>query len=54
MNHTHIHDSTNDLGLLNDVRTAADSGLRVLAELELDFVGGGDGPLWDNGTPPSP
>ena len=47
----------NDIALeLSQLRAAAaapQGGLRVLEDLELGWIGGGDGyPNWDNGTPP--
>lgn len=39
---------------LADIRQLAQesTSLRVLEDLELDWVGGGDGPMWDNSNPP--
>lgn len=40
--------------LLEEVRAAARSGLRVLDAMELGWVGGGDGSPTYDGTPPPP
>jgi hypothetical protein len=53
MKTTMTTDFANDT-LIAEVRAAARAGLRVLDELELDWVGGGDGPNWDNSPPPPP
>lgn len=55
MNQIHTNDFTNDT-LIQAVRAcAAETDLRVLQDLELGWVGGGDNtPLPDYGLPPTP
>jgi hypothetical protein len=57
MNRTHTSELTNDVTReLDALRTAAaESSLRILQDLELGWVSGGDpSPTWDGSTPPGP
>jgi hypothetical protein len=57
MNRTHTSELPNDITReLDAMRTAAaQGGLRVLQDLELGWVAGGDpAPSWDGDPPPTP
>ena len=50
---TMTNDITLELSLMRAAAEASQSGLRILEDVELGWIGGGDGsPNWDNSSPP--